>query len=62
MELWMKIAWGALIAMLLVFMYPRAKHWLEHGPKAVQGDWQAAVLPLVLVVGFVILLVMMVRG
>ncbi len=62
MELWMKIAWGALIAMMLVFMYPRAKHWLEHGPRAEKGDWQAALLPLLLVVGFVILLVMMVRG
>jgi hypothetical protein len=47
--------------MMLVFLYPRAKHWLEHGPKAQEGDWRGALLPLALVVGFVILLVMAVR-
>jgi uncharacterized membrane protein len=61
MELWMKIVWGVLIVMMLVFMYPRAKHWLEHGPRAEKGDWQAAILPLLAVVGFIVLLVMMVR-
>ena len=61
MEMWMKIAAAIAIGMMLVFMFPRAKHWLEHGPKAEKGDWQAAILPILAVVGFVILLVMMVR-
>lgn len=61
MDLWMKIAWAAMLVMLLVFLYPRAKHWLEHGPKAEKGDWRSALLPLALVVGFVVLLVAMVR-
>jgi hypothetical protein len=57
----MKIAWAALLLMIIVYLYPRAKHWLEHGPKAEKGDWQSALLPLALVVGFVILLIMAVR-
>jgi archaellum biogenesis protein FlaJ (TadC family) len=61
MDLWMKIAWAVMIMMMLAFMYPRAKHWMQHGPKAEKGDWQAAILPLLAVIGFVILLVMLVR-
>lgn len=60
MDLWMKIAWAALLVMMLVFLFPRAKEWMEQGPKAQPGDWQAAILPLALVVGLVVLLVMMV--
>jgi hypothetical protein len=61
MDLWMKIAWAAMLVMLLVFLYPQAKRWLEHGPKAEKGDWQGVLLPLALVVGFVVLLLAMVR-
>ena len=57
----MKIAWAAMLIMLLVVLYPQAKRWLEHGPKAQKGDWRSALLPLALVVGFVMLLVAMVR-
>ena len=61
MDLWMKIAWAAMLVMLLVYLYPRAKHWLENGPKAQKGDWQSVLLPIALVVGFVMLLIMAVR-
>jgi len=61
MELWMKIAWAAMLIMLLVYLYPAAKHWLTNGPKPEKGDWSSALLPLALVVGFVILLIMAVR-
>jgi len=61
MDMWMKIAWAAMLIMLLVYLFPRAKAWLENGPKAEKGDWSAALLPLAAVVGFVMLLVMMVR-
>jgi archaellum biogenesis protein FlaJ (TadC family) len=61
MELWMKIAWAAMLIMLLVYLYPAAKHWLTNGPKPQKGDWSSALLPLALVVGFVILLIMAVR-
>jgi hypothetical protein len=59
-NIWLQIASAALVVMLLVFLYPAAKHWLKHGPRAQEGDWQAAVIPLALVVLFVVLLVMMV--
>jgi len=61
MELWIKIAWGAMLVMLLVYLYPSAKQWLKHGPKAERGDWSSALLPLALGVGFVVLLIMAVR-
>ncbi len=61
MNIWLQIASAAFVVLLLVFLYPAAKHWMQNGPKAKKGDWQAAVIPLLLVVGFVILLIAMVR-
>ncbi len=44
---------GAVVFGLMIFrMYPAAKHWMEHGPKAEKGDWQAAILPLAAVVKY----------
>jgi cytochrome b561 len=60
MDLWLKIGWAIVLIMMLVFLYPRAKEWMENGPKAEAGDWQAVLVPLMLVVGFVVLLVMLV--
>ena len=61
MNIWLQIATAVVIGMMLFFLFPTARHWLKHGPKAKEGDWGAALLPLLLVVGFVILLVMLVR-
>jgi archaellum biogenesis protein FlaJ (TadC family) len=61
MELWMKIAWGAALVMMLFMMWPAYKHWSENGPKGDRSDWRAALLGLGGVVLFVVLLVMMVR-
>ncbi len=57
---WLKILSAVLIVGWIIFIWPRAKHWLQNSPKAQEGDWQAAILPLVLVAGFVVLLIMMV--
>ncbi|MEJ2455562.1 MAG: hypothetical protein P8103_15590 [Candidatus Thiodiazotropha sp.] len=57
---WLKIFSAILIVGWIIFMWPRAKYWLQNSPKAQKGDWQAAVLPLAAVVGFVILLIMLV--
>lgn len=62
MEMWMKIAWAAVLGMLIVRMWPVAKQWLEHGPKGTTEDWRAVLLPIAGVVGFVLLLIMLVRG
>ncbi len=61
MDMWLQIIAAVVLGMMLFRMYPAAKHWMGNGPKAEKGDWQAAVLPLAAVVGFIILLVAMVR-
>lgn len=61
MNIWLQIGSAIVVVLMLVFLYPAARHWLQNGPKAKKGDWQAAAIPLLLVVGFVILLIMMVR-
>jgi archaellum biogenesis protein FlaJ (TadC family) len=57
---WMKIFSAILIVGMVVFIWPRAKYWLKNSPKAKEGDWMGAMVPLAMVVGFVILLIMMV--
>jgi uncharacterized membrane protein YphA (DoxX/SURF4 family) len=61
MELFLKIAAAGVMIMLLFFLWPTYKQWQENGPKAEKGDWQAALLPLLGVVGLVVVLVMLVR-
>jgi hypothetical protein len=58
MSLWMKIAWALALGAMLVFLLPRARHMLKNSPKASAGDWQALLIPLVLVILFVLLLIM----
>jgi len=60
-EMWMTIIAAGVLSMMLVYMFPRAKHWMQNSPKAEKGDWHAAILPLAAVVAFVMLLIMMVR-
>ena len=62
MELFLKILLAAIFVLLIVRMWPVAKAWMENGPRAQKGDWNAVLLPLALVVVFVALLIMMVRG
>lgn len=58
MNLWMKIGWAVALVAMLVFLLPRAGHMLKNSPKPGAGDWKAVLVPLVLVVGFVVLLIM----
>jgi hypothetical protein len=57
---WLKIFSAVLIVGWIIYIWPRAKYWLKNSPKAQAGDWQAVVLPLAAVVGFVVLLIMLV--
>ncbi len=57
---WMKIFSAVLIIGFIIYIWPRAKHWLQNSPKAQAGDWQAALLPIGFVVLFVIVLIMLV--
>jgi hypothetical protein len=51
----------AIIA-VLVLLGPGAKKTMEESRNAENPDWQGALIPLALVVGFVILLIAMVKG
>ncbi|MET0116445.1 MAG: hypothetical protein ABW090_03390 [Sedimenticola sp.] len=59
-NIWLQIGTAVVIGLMLFFLYPTAKHWMQNSPKAQEGDWAAVILPLTLVVGFVILLIMLV--
>jgi len=59
-SIWLQLALAVTMGMMLFFLYPRAKHWMQNGPKAQQGDWMAAVIPLLAVFAFVLLLIMLV--
>jgi hypothetical protein len=60
MDLWMKILSAVLLVMMLVFLLPRAKQMINDSPKGSSQDWMAAMIPLALVAGFVILLIALV--
>ena len=57
---WMKISSAIFLLLLLFLLLPRAKQMLTNSPKAESGDWQAAIIPLIGVIGFIALLVMLV--
>jgi len=59
---WTKWIWAAALIMMIVAAFPAAKHWLKHGPRGSSADWRAAIIPLALVLGFVFLLIVMVRS
>lgn len=54
---WMKIFSALLIVLMLVYLLPRAKDMIKNSPKASNNDWLAALIPLILVIGFVFLLI-----
>ena len=54
---WMKISSALLIVLMLVYLLPRAKAMLKNSPKASGNDFIAALIPLLLVIGFVFLLI-----
>lgn len=62
MDMWMKIALAVVLGIMVIRLWPAAAHMLKHGAEGSRQDWQAALLPIAAVVGFVILLILMVRG
>ena len=58
---WMKIGSALLLIMMIIYIFPRAKHMMNNSPRAEAGDWQGAIFPLLAVVLFVVLLVKMVQ-
>lgn len=62
MPMWSKILLAIFLVIMIVKLWPAANHLLKHGPKGTADDWKAALIPIAAVVGFVILLILMVRG
>lgn len=56
---WMKILSAVALGLMLIALIPRAKDAVSATPKGSAGDWQAAVLPVLAVVVFVVFLVSM---
>jgi len=45
---------------MMVFIWPSAKRMLHDSPAAEQGDWRSAILPILVVIGFVVMLIALV--
>lgn len=56
----MKVTYAILLGMMIIALWPRAKHMLTNSPKPTGDDWRSALIPLVGVVLFVMLLISMV--
>ena len=55
-----QILFGVMLAGMLIMMFMRYGDVVRNTPDAKEGDWAAAILPLVAVVGFVLLLMWLV--
>jgi hypothetical protein len=62
MEFWLKIAFAVVLGIIVIRLWPAVNHMLKHGPKGTADDWRSAIIALALVVGFVVLLILMVRN
>ena len=56
----MKIGTAVLLGMMALVIFPQAKHWLKHGPKGSNKDWQVFIIILAVIVGFIFLLIKLV--
>jgi uncharacterized membrane protein YphA (DoxX/SURF4 family) len=61
MDLLLKIVAAAAMGMMVFYAWRAYQQWQQQGPKPQKGDWQAAILPLAMVMGLVVLLIAMVR-
>ena len=57
---WVQILGALFLGAMLVFLFPRMKHAVKESPKGNAQDWMGVIVPLLLVVGFVLLLMSMV--
>ena len=60
-ELWEAILAGVLVLIVLFFFGPGVKRAVEKAPQAGKDDWKAAIVPILLVAGFVVLMILMIR-
>jgi hypothetical protein len=56
--MWMKIGTAVLLGAMLIMIWPRARIMMQESRKGSAAEWKSALIPLLLVAGFVILLIM----
>lgn len=59
---WEQILLGIGAVALLFLFWPGVKRAMQQSKEAENPDWSEALLPVVVVIGFVILLIMLARG
>ncbi|CAE6499025.1 MAG TPA: hypothetical protein DEO56_09035 [Nitrosomonas nitrosa] len=57
---WMQIISALALVMFLVILFPRAMEMMRNSPKATSSDWNAVIVPLVMIVLFIVLLIKLV--
>lgn len=60
MDLWMKIGSAALLVVMLVVLFPRARQMMKESPKGSTAQWVSFLVPIGVVVAFVLLLMQLV--
>ena len=58
---WAKWITAGLLLMMIVFLFPRAKHMLQNSPKGSSQDWSGFIFIIGFVALFIVFLIMMVR-
>jgi hypothetical protein len=57
---WTKIGTALFLFAMLVFIFPRMRHAIKHSPKGTASDWMGFVIPILVIIGFILLLIQMV--
>ncbi len=57
-DMWLKIGSALLLGAMLVMIWPRARIMMQEGRKGSASEWKSALIPLLLVIGFVVLLIL----
>lgn len=58
---WTKWITAGLLLMMIIYIFPRAKHMLANSPKGSNQDWMGFAFVIGIVTLFIIFLIMMVR-
>ncbi len=57
-DMWLQIGTALFLAAMLVVLWPRARTMMQEGRRGSAAEWKSALIPLLLVVGFVMLLIL----
>lgn len=62
MDTGIKILSAIMLVGMLVYLFPRMMHAVKNSPKGTAQDWMGYVIPVIAVIGFVLLLILMVKN